>query len=323
MLNSTGNQIVDKMMQLGISGNIIPNSWYKTIRYESGKPNLVAITLLSDIVYWYRPQEKRDELTGETIGFCKRFHSDLLQRSYTDLENRFGLTRKQLVDAFRLLEDLGVAKRVFRNLDIRGTKVSNVMFIELNPDRLRDLTFDGGDEVEKSSPDDYKGVSTLKETPIDIKVDTSTRYKETPPSGKVKTNTKNTTNISPEITSYPILSDSAEYEYVAEEYPNMMDEIDGIFEIIEEVINTSDDKKINVNGQPISAYMIKSRFMKLRGNHICDVIDGIANSVKRVTNMRAYLITSLFNAPNTSELSMMNRVNETQAKRLNREPCYM
>ena len=69
MLNSTGNQIVDKMMQLGISGNIIPNSWYKTIRYESGKPNLVAITLLSDIVYWYRPQEKRDELTGETIGF--------------------------------------------------------------------------------------------------------------------------------------------------------------------------------------------------------------------------------------------------------------
>ncbi len=315
MINSTGNEIVDKMLQLGLSGNIIPNSWYKTIKYESGKPNLVAITLLSDIVYWYRPQEKRDELTGETIGFCKRFHSDLLQRSYSDLEEHFGLTRKQLVDAFRLLEDLGVAKRVFRNLNIRGTKVSNVMFIELNPDRLIELTYD----VEEEN----KGVSTLKETPIDINVETSIKSKETPPAAKVETNTKNTTKITPEITSYPILSDSAEYEYVTEEYPNMKDEIDGIFEIIEEVVNTSDDKKINVNGQPISAYMIKSRFMKLRGNHICDVIDGISNSVKRVTNMRAYLITSLFNAPNTSELSMMNRVNETQAKRLNREPCYM
>lgn len=315
MINSTGNEIVDKMLQLGLSGNIIPNSWYKTIKYESGKPNLVAITLLSDIVYWYRPQEKRDELTGETIGFCKRFHSDLLQKSYADLEEHFGLTRKQLVDAFRLLEDLGVAKRVFKNLNIRGTKVSNVMFIELNPDRLIELTYD----VEEEN----KGVSTLKETPIDINVETSIKSKETPPSAKVETNTKNTTKITPEITSYPILSDSAEYEYVTEEYPNMKDEIDGIFEIIEEVVNTSDDKKINVNGQPTSAYMVKSRFMKLRGPHICEVIDGIINCVKKITNMRAYLITSLFNAPNTSELSMTNRVNEAQARRLNQASGYL
>ena len=67
MINSTGNEIVDKMMQFGPSGNIIPNTWYKSIRYENGKPNLIAITLLSDIVYWYRPQEKRDERTGATV----------------------------------------------------------------------------------------------------------------------------------------------------------------------------------------------------------------------------------------------------------------
>ena len=53
---STGNEIVDENAKLNISGNIIPQVWYRTIIRESGKPNLTAIIILADIVY---PPERR------------------------------------------------------------------------------------------------------------------------------------------------------------------------------------------------------------------------------------------------------------------------
>ena len=43
--------------------------WAKTICYENGKPNWNAINILSDIVYWYRPTEIRDEVTGNFVTF--------------------------------------------------------------------------------------------------------------------------------------------------------------------------------------------------------------------------------------------------------------
>ena len=68
----TGSLTVDQMSRLHISGNIIPVTWFKTIRKATGKPNLNAIIILADIVYWYRPVEIRDELTGELIGLRKK-----------------------------------------------------------------------------------------------------------------------------------------------------------------------------------------------------------------------------------------------------------
>lgn len=70
------------MGTINITGNIIPQIWYSKITRENGKPYLLAITLLADIVYWYRPSEQRDEQTGKVIGWRKRFKGDLLQKTY-------------------------------------------------------------------------------------------------------------------------------------------------------------------------------------------------------------------------------------------------
>jgi len=43
---NTGNPIVDAISKL----NITPEIWYKTISNEKGKPNLLAIKILSDIL---------------------------------------------------------------------------------------------------------------------------------------------------------------------------------------------------------------------------------------------------------------------------------
>ena len=129
---STGNEIVDENAKLNISGNIIPQVWYRTIIRESGKPNLTAIIILADIVYWYKPTEIRDEGTGQVIGVRKKFKSDLLQRSYQQISEQFGISKKEATNAVVFLEKLGVVKRVFRTISMNGIVVNNVLRTEFS-----------------------------------------------------------------------------------------------------------------------------------------------------------------------------------------------
>ena len=72
-LYGSGNETVDRMTNFGITGNVIPHAWYRTIVKDNGRPHLLAIELLADIVYWYRPQEIRDEHTGHLLRYQKKF----------------------------------------------------------------------------------------------------------------------------------------------------------------------------------------------------------------------------------------------------------
>lgn len=151
---TTGNRTVDAVGTMQINGNVIPHIWYKTIRRESKKPYLLAITILSDIVYWYRPVEERDELTGSLIGYRKRFRQDLLQRSYDQLSEMFGESKRSITDAVVYLEKLGVVKRVFRTIESGGLKCANVLFLDLDAETLYQITFpEYKPEPEKARPD--------------------------------------------------------------------------------------------------------------------------------------------------------------------------
>ena len=105
---STGNETVDRLSRMNITGNIIPAAWYRTIRKPTGKPYLNAIVILSDIVYWYRAAEVRDEGSGQLLGYRKRFKADLLQRSYQQMADQFGITKRDATNAVVELERLGV-----------------------------------------------------------------------------------------------------------------------------------------------------------------------------------------------------------------------
>ena len=89
-LYGSGNDTVDRMTNFGITGNVIPHAWYKTIVKDNGRPHLLAIELLADIVYWYRPQEIRDEHTGHLLRYQKKFFGDMLQKSYEQYATFFG-----------------------------------------------------------------------------------------------------------------------------------------------------------------------------------------------------------------------------------------
>lgn len=137
----TGNRIVDELGTMNISGNVIPNNWYSWIIKDNGKPHLLAITLLSEIVYWYRPREIRDEQTGLTIGYQKKFKGDMLQKSYAKLGNKFGESKYTVKRAMDLLEDMGLIKKHIKDICVGEHIIPNALYIELVPERLYEITY--------------------------------------------------------------------------------------------------------------------------------------------------------------------------------------
>ena len=103
----------------------------------------------------------RDERTGQVVGWRKKFSGDLLQKSYKQYENLFGESRRSIKAAFDALVDLGVIIREFRDVKIGDgddeRTLYNVMFLDLNVERLNELTYPekSPENNENSDENDY------------------------------------------------------------------------------------------------------------------------------------------------------------------------
>ncbi len=184
----TGNRIVDEMGQIEIIGNVIPEAWYKTIISVNGKVNLLAINILADTAYWYRPSEERNEITGDVM-YKKRFaDNEYLQRSYKQICEKFNCSEKQAREALKVLEALGVVYRRFKTVSTPNGACPNVMYLELVPNVLRKLTF-------PKKTDEFEEGDTCFQEEYDV-----LPYRETCISAEETTNTEmitesNTKNI--------------------------------------------------------------------------------------------------------------------------------
>ena len=138
---TTGNELVDKIGEIAITGNIIPQMWYETLKKDDGKPYFQAIVILADIVYWYKPVEVRDEKTGRVVGYKKKFSADLLQRTYDSIAEQFGISKNETVNAVKFLEKKGVIYRELRTVQCGDIRCGNVLFLGINPEKLQELTF--------------------------------------------------------------------------------------------------------------------------------------------------------------------------------------
>ena len=66
---SSGNIIVDQVGQMGITGNIVNPNWNYYVTNESGKTNYLAVQILAEIVYWYRPAISHYRLLSYVSGY--------------------------------------------------------------------------------------------------------------------------------------------------------------------------------------------------------------------------------------------------------------
>ncbi len=132
---------VDAIGQMHFTGNVIDHRWYKSITLPDGKADLIAINILAEIVYWYRPRILRDETTGEILSVEKRFKADTLQRDYESFAQQFGLGKRQVREAIIRLEEIGLIRRDLRTIETGGSKIGNVLYIHLDPLALQRHTY--------------------------------------------------------------------------------------------------------------------------------------------------------------------------------------
>ncbi|MGH0051939.1 MAG: hypothetical protein ACQ5SW_00930 [Sphaerochaetaceae bacterium] len=164
------------------SGNNVPNAWYQHLKHDGGKKepkaNFAAIAILSEIVWWYRPTEQRDELTGQSLPPTRKFKGDKLQMSYAALAQKFGMSKRQATNACKYLSDKGLITLEFRTLKLPdGRKLNNVLYVEPIPSEISKIS---------SVPDSKEA------TPITFESDTLSLSKVIPPTNKSETNTENT-----------------------------------------------------------------------------------------------------------------------------------
>ncbi|HGV3243758.1 TPA: replication protein [Escherichia coli] len=207
--------------QINISGNVTPANWWKYIRLPSGRPDATAIALLSEIVYWYRPTEIRDEHTGALLGYRKRFQGDKLQRSYQAFAEQFGFGKRETADALKRLRDAGFITLDLRTVEmLDGVKCSNILFVGINPQAIAAITTPSSVSPESNSN------NAISDTAITLKRNTPRRHNGTGDTPNVDTNTeittetKNTIDASADASARSARQEySPEFEQAWQEYP--------------------------------------------------------------------------------------------------------
>ncbi|MFH7833921.1 DnaD domain-containing protein [Bacillus luti] len=191
--------VVTEIGGLNFKGNVVDHEWFNYITFSNGKPHIVAIMVLSEIVYWYRPTVIRDEYTGK-VTYKKKFKSDKLQKSYQQLAETFGFSKIQVKRACDLLVDMNLIVIEFRTIIVNEITLSNVMFVEPKVNEIKSIS---------------SMYQQVEEDPVNFEVKrvvasksgTSSRESNEAPDFKVKTNTKITTkNTTENVSSSSIFS---------------------------------------------------------------------------------------------------------------------
>lgn len=73
---------------------------------------------------------------------------------------------------------------------------------------------------------------------------------------------------------------------------------DELFEVICDIVCVK-RKTVKVNGEDYPYELVKSKFLKLDSSHLEYVIGSMRDATTKITNIRAYMVTALYNAPNT------------------------
>ncbi|KAB7635258.1 DnaD domain-containing protein [Bacillus sp. B3-WWTP-C-10-D-3] len=187
------SKAVSEIGELNLKGNVVDHEWFNRITFSNGKPHIVAIMVLSEIVYWYRPTVIRDEINSK-ITYKKKFKSDKLQKNYQQLADTFGFTKLQVKRACDLLTDMILINIEFRTIHVDGKVLNNVMFVEPIASEIKRIS--SMYQPIEADPGDLE-VNTLPTS----KLPPSLLESKDPPDFQVKTNTEITTKITTENVS--------------------------------------------------------------------------------------------------------------------------
>ena len=95
-----------------------------------------------------------------------------------------------------------------------------------------------------------------------------------------------------------MILENLEYDHLRQEPTVDQDMLEEIVELVVETVCTS-RQTIHIAREDYPAELVKSKFMKLTGEHIQFVMDCMKKNTTKIRSIKQYLLTALFNAPTT------------------------
>lgn len=234
-----------------------------------------------------------------------------------DLEESTTLTKRQQSAAIKVLIDVGLieckrcgmpAKRYFRVLDDEEAldgllKQGEAVMNELNPiaQKCENVTSCSDKNVQQEV------------TNCNIKLAQNEPYTINPNINKSKDNNPNLSILGgdemdriDERSNYlELIRENIEYDCFDKREQEKVDEL---VEIMLDVVCSS-QSTIRVNKEDVPHEVVKSRFLKLTHDDIDYVLFALKRNTSEVKNIRAFLITMLYNAPTTKDAFFTALVN--------------
>ena len=119
-------------------------------------------------------------------------------------------------------------------------------------------------------------------------------------SNQSESETEETIDAMEDVNAYiEIIKENIEYDYYMK-YGDWQDKAlyDELYEVICEVVCVK-HKTVRIGGDDYPYELVKSKFLKLNSSHLNYVIGCMKNTTTKITNIKAYMVTTLYNAPST------------------------
>ena len=121
-----------------------------------------------------------------------------------------------------------------------------------------------------------------------------------------------------EIAAYnELIKTNIDYDALVQEYPFETETVQGLLELICEMVMCKANE-ITIASNVYPAELVKSKFLKLRYEHVSYVISCMLSNTTKVKNIKKYLLAALFNASSTMDSYYRAEVNHDMAQFANR-----
>ena len=119
------------------------------------------------------------------------------------------------------------------------------------------------------------------------------------PSGFPETPVQKRTEAKESFERYrDLILENIDYDVLASDPHVDQEQLDEIVDLVQETVCSTRDR-IRVGGNDYPAEVVRSKLLKLNGEHIRFVMDCLKQNTTQIRNIRQYLLTVLFNAPST------------------------
>ncbi len=209
------------------------------------------------------PKSYFKEYENQTSGSMKNRLLEVPESNFKKCENHTSRSMEN-----RLLE---VPKSYSNNTDINNTDLSDTEF--------------SNTEYRKTDLNDTEpGVSVIYPNPIQSNLSIS----GTAP------------DVMEEMDAYrDIIREHISYECFQDGRYHRREDVDELVELMVEVMMLPDNGTVRIAGVEKPVAVVKNRFMKLEHGHIEYILTCLGANTTKVGNIKAYLLTTLYNAPMT------------------------